>query len=448
MAHTQTQWNVVSDYTASFVSPTTYLLKPDIRKQIFDVYEEDQLYDFLIHSGKSAVTGDRTFRWFEHDYITHIHTVESKSGSAGAGNAVTVVLEEADHLQSGTLSQIKKKDLVLVYTAASGVIKGYVTAKSTSSADAHTVTIKPLDATIDLVTATAAADTIGIFSSGASDGAGMTEATSRLPVDFFNYVQIIDTQKKTDGQESARESFVEVDGKPYYYNQLVVDGDLEQRMKINNAFIFGHRGTQVDPDTSKTAYLTGGLDYWASTEGYTEPYSSNFALSDLLNVCKNLDKERAKDKHLFIVGNSLDADLDDFVKGRLDNTAIDWSSMGVGSAASRMIDFGVDGFRYNNFTFMKKKANIFTYGGLTNTALSPWPFTGYTIPWGKVMGADNKERDTIRMRYMQNDRGSRFQRFWVRDEKITNSDQIEFNHKGEVGLELVGARQINKIYRA
>jgi hypothetical protein len=136
------------------------------------------------------------------------------------------------------------------------------------------------------------------------------------------------------------------------------------------------------------------------------------------------------------------------VKGRLDNTAIDWSSMGVGSAASRMIDFGVDGFRYNNFTFMKKKMDIFTYGGITNTALSPYPFMGFTVPWDKVRGGDGKELDTIRMRYMQNDRGSRYQRFWVRDEKITNNDQIEFNHKGEVGLELVFARQINKIYKA
>lgn len=447
MAHTQTQWDVVSDYTAGFVSPTSYLLKPDVRNQIFDGYREDMLYDFLIHSGKSAVTGDRTFRWLEHDFIYHVHTVESKSGSAGAGNSVTVVLEEADHLQSGTLSQIKIKDEVIVFTAASGAIKGYVTAKVTSSADAHTVTISPLDATIDLVTATAAADTIGIFSSAASDGAGMTDATSRLPVEFYNYVQIIDTAKKTDGQESARQSWVEIEGKPYYYNQLVVDGDLEQRLKMNSVFIFGHRTTKTDPVTSKTAYFTGGLEFWADTEGYSEPYSSNFAIGDLQNVCKNLDKERATGKQLFLVGNTLDFDVDDFVKGRLDNTAIDWSSMGVGSAASRMIDFGVDGFRYNNFTFMKKKMDIFTYAGL-NSAASPYPTMGFTIPWDRVRGADGKERDTIRMRYMQNDRGSRYNRFWVRDEKITNSDQIEFNHKGEVGLELQFARQINKIYKS
>lgn len=447
---TGTQWDVVSDYTSSFVSPLTYLLKPEVRNKIFDAYREDTLFDLLIHSGRSKVTGNTTFRHFEHDSLFHIHTVESKSGTSGAGNAVVITLEEADHLQTGTLSQIKKKDLVIVYTAASGAIKGYVTDKSTSTADAHTVTIKPIDTSVDLVTATAAADKIGIFSSGASDGAGMTDATSRLPVEFSNYVQIIDTAKKIDGSESANVSFVQVDGKPYYYSQMVVDGDLEQRMKIEGTFIFGHKGSLTDPVTSKTAYFTGGLEYWADTEGYLESYSSNFALADLQNVCKNLDLERAPEKQLLLVGNVLNYDIDDYVKGKLDNTAIDWSKMGVGNAAGRMIDFGVDGFRYANFTFMKKKFSPFNYIGATGgTTLSPYPTMGFTVPWERVVDPKTgDEVDSICYRYKQNDRGSRFMRFWERGEKITNTDQLEFNWKAEAGLQCALARHINKIKKA
>jgi hypothetical protein len=145
----------------------------------------------------------------------------------------------------------------------------------------------------------------------------------------------------------------------------------------------------------------------------------------------------------------LNYDIDDFVKGRLDNTAINWAAMGIGSAASRTVDFGIDGFRYGNFEFMKKKLAPFNYIGNTGgTSLSPYPTMGFTVPWDRITDAKGEEVDTICYRYKANDRGSRFMRFWERDEKITNTDQLEFNWKAEAGLQVALARHINKIYKA
>jgi len=442
-----TQWNVESAYNASFVSPTQFLLKRDIRKKIFEAYDERALYDFLIHSGKTMKTANTTFRWFEHDSYFHTHTIESKSGAAGAGNPATFTLEEVDHLQTGTLSEIKVKDVVLVYTQTT-VVRGYVTATNKTVADAHTVTVDPVDDTVDLVTLSAAADQIVVISSAASDGAVMTTATSRLPVDYFNYVQIIDTQKVSDGGEAANESEVEVDGKPYYYNQMVVDGDFEQRAKIENAFIWGVRNaTKVDPVENKPVYMTGGVEWYADNYGYAEPYSGAFALSDLQNVQRDLDLEKAPAKQLLIVGNELDMNIDDFVKGRLDNTAIDWSQMGVGSAAGRMIDFGVDGFRYGNYTWMKKKIQVFNALGLSGgIAASPYPKMGFSVSWDRVKTANGEDADTICLRYKQSDRENRFMQFWTRDKKVTNRDQFEFNHKSEAGLQCALSRHIVKIF--
>lgn len=442
-----TQWAVASDYTASFVAPANYINMPEVRNRIFDAYNEQMLYDFLIHSNKTVRSKNTTYRWMEHDSFFHTHTVESKSGSAGANNPVTVTLEEVDHLQSGTLSRPKKKDIVLVYTAT-GAFRGYVTSVDKSVADTHTVTIKPVDSSVDLVTATAAADKITIISSAASDGAGMTDPTSRLPVDFYNYVQIIDTQKKTDAGEAANQSWVEVDGKPYYYNQLVVDGDFEQRAKIENAFVFGQRGTQVDPETSKTAYLTGGMEWSQQQEGYDEAYSGSIALADIQNVCKNLDLEKAPSKQLMLAGNNANIDIDEFVKGRLDNTAIDWTKMGLGSAAGRIADFGIDGFVYDGFYFMKKKFNLFNALGLTGGfSASPYPNTVYTLPWDRIRGENGEEMDTVCLRYKASDRENRFMQFWTRDKKITNEDKFEFNYKSEVGLQIALARHINRLYK-
>lgn len=443
-----TQWSVASPYTGSFVAPSTYLLDVEVRSQIFDAYDERTLYDFLIHSGRTKVSKNTTFRHFEWDVISHIHTIESVGGSAGAGNTAEYTLEEVDHLASGTLSQLKKKDLVLVYTAT-GVKKGYVVDK-VSTTNAHVIHVKPIDTTLDLVTASAAADTIAVFSGASSDGAGMTDPTSRLPVDFYNYIQITDTQKKTDTSESANVANVVVDGKPYFYSQLVIDGDLEHRRKIEGAGIFGQRGSLADPvETSKTAYFTGGLEYWADNEGYAEPYSSAFGLADMKNVCKNLDLERASIKQLMLAGNNVNMDIDDLFKGQTDNTAINWAAMGIGNAASRVLDFGIDGFRYDNRIFMKKKFDVFNYLGMTATSASPYPNMAFTLPWDRVVNPSTQdEEDSICLRYKANDRGSLLNEFWERDQKLTNQYQYEFNWRSNFGFQFALARHINKIYKA
>ncbi len=443
-----TQWNVVSDYTGSFVAPSTYLLQPEIRAQIFDAYKENTIYDTLIHSGRTKVSKNTTFRHFEHDSYFHVHTIESFTGS-GAGVAIVVTLEEIDHLQTGTLSEPKVKDLVIVYTAT-GPVKGYITAVNKASASAHVITIDPINDATDLGTATANGNRIGIYSSAASDGAGMTDATSRLPVDFYNYVQIVDTKKQMDEGEAANESFVTVDGKKYYYHQLIVDGDFEQRMKIDNAFIFGERNaSHVDPVTGKTVYMTGGLEWWADNEGYAEPYSTTFGDGDLQNVARNLNLERAPKKQWLLVGNELNMNLESLMNTAVTNTAINWAAMGMGSAADRLLDFGIQGFTKYNYTFMKQSMDVFNYIGLSGGfSTSPYPYMGFSVSWDRFRDAKGDDTDTVCLRYKANDRGSRLNKFWERDHKITSNDQADFNWKGEVGIQIGLARHINKIYKA
>lgn len=448
-----TQWHVESGYDSAFVAPSSYLLKREIRNKIFQAYDERALYDFLIHSNKTLKSANTTFRWFEWDSYNHTHTVESVTGTSGAGNPAVYKLDNADHLDSGALvgnlSQIKVKDLVIVYTATSAV-KGYVIATNKAVLTDHTVTVDPLDDAVNLVALSAATNQIVVYSSAASDGAVMTASTARLPVPYYGYVQIIDTQKTTDGGEAANEAEVMVDGKPYFYNQLISDGDLEQRMKIENAFLFGVRNTKADPvETPKLSYMTAGLEWYADNQGYAEPYSGTFSLTDLQNVQRNLDLEKAPAKQLLLVGNELDLAIDDFMKGRLDNTAINWAEMGIGSVAGSTLDFGVDGFKYGNFTWIKKKFGALNAlgltGGITN---SNYPYMGFSVSWDRVRTADGQDADTIALRYKASDRENRFMQFWDRDKKQTNRDQFEFNHKSEVGLMCALSRHINKIYKA
>lgn len=440
---------VEANYNATYVAPST-INEPQIRRTIFPRYNERTLPNFLIHSGRKEKVGNTKFEWPEMDFLRSYVEVESKAGSAGAGNAVTVTVKDANHQDSGKLSPIKKKDQILIYTA-SGPIQAWVTAVDKSVDNTHTFTAKPIDDTVDLVTAVAANNFVTVLSNAKGDGTGQNTSMARKPLTFFNYTQIFSTQYLTNGSESANRSYFDIKGKPYYYLQGVEDAENDHMLSMEYAFILGQRGTKVDPDNSETVYFTGGMDYHIDTYGIDEPYTTTFGLTDLQNMAKALDAERASAEHLFLVGTNLNMDIDNFAKGVLDNTAIDYSKWGNGNANLRQIDLGFDAFRYGNFTFHKFKFDALNYKPVTGITNSPYPNTGYTIPMDKVKntsGSGPEYLDTISLVYKGNDKGDRFMQSWERNVKITNNDQLEFNHLSEAGLRFIGANSAIKVTKS
>lgn len=451
-----TQWNVGSSYTKTFVSPATLHDRPEVLETVFD-YDTTDLFSFMLYAQKLKVSGNVEYSHAEHDARNHMHTTSGAPTGTGAGVATVVTLTTGvgDHLATGTLSKPLVNDQGIAYTA-SGARRFIVTAVDKSVANAHTVTIKPTNASIDLGTESVTGTKLVFFSSAFGDGTSQPGPTSRLPVTQSNFIQTFKNQKKSDGRQAATETYWKdpKTGTMLYVNSLFSDGEKEIRDHMNYAFLFGEKSSALtDPtDSTKTLYTTGGLDWYAEQQGYTEGYTSGaLAIGDLENVIQNLKYEKAPSKQLILCGVTAGLDIDRVIKAYNDNTGIDFSQMGIGSAAGRTVDFGIDGFHHGNYTFMKKSLDGLNEQGISNAGTGSttvkWPKVAYILPWGSTTDAAGKPVERVAVRYMQNvQEGSRYMQAWTRSKKETNTDAHEFNHMAEAGFQVFMARQINKLY--
>lgn len=450
---------IQSSYTSAYISPETFLNARDIRREIFDKYNERNLLDMLWHSGYKMITDRTRFNWFEHDFLYSYFQIASSTGTPGAGNPVTItvkVITPAETEGPGswavaayTVSPGKKTDTVMV-----GDVRGWISATDKTTDGAHTYTISPVDVNDDIVTATVDDDYVALFSNAKADGTTQPESMVRKPILYYNTTQIFANNYTSYGSEAANKSEVVVKGKPYYYLQGVEDASLKHMLDMEFAFIMGKRSDSlVDASFNNEAVnTTGGLDWFIDTFGNNLTYTSgSFDYDDLETIEKSLSANRAARHVLQLNGIDVNIEIDDAVKGKLDaggSSAVDWSKFGDGDGAKRAIDWGIDGFRFSNRNYYKKEMEFLNYKPITGnpTLSASWPGYSYTIPLGTIknprpMGAYDEYFDTISIRYKANDRGARFIEHWVRDHKITNDDQIEFNYRSEAGLMFVGASQ-------
>jgi hypothetical protein len=451
------QWNVGSSYTKAYVSPAALHDRPEVLESIFD-YDTTDLFSFMMYAGKLKQSGNVEFFHAEHDARNHMHTTSGAPTGTGAGVATTVTLTTGtgDHLNTGTLSRPLVNDQGMAYTA-SGIRRFVVTAVNKSVANAHTATLKPTNATVDLGTETVTGTKIVFFSSAFGDGTGMPGATSRLPVTQSNYIQTFKKLKSSDGRQAATETWWKdpKTGTNLYLNSIFTDGETEIKLDMNYAFLFGEKSNALtDPnDSTKTLFTTGGVDWYAENAGYTESYNTGaMALSDIENVIQNLKFEKAPAKQIILAGVTAGLDIDRVMKALNDTGGgINYAEMGIGSVKDRTLDFGIDGFRHGNYTFMKKSLDGLNEQGIANGGTGAtnvkWPKTAYVLPWGDTVDANGKAIQRVSIRYMESTQeGSRYMKAWTRDKTITNSDVVEFNHQAEAGFQVFMARQINKLY--
>jgi len=445
-----TQWNVGSAYTKLFITPATYHDRPEIEPDIWD-YPKTDLFTFMLYAGKMKLSGNVEFVHAEHEARNHVHTQSGAASGTGAGVVTTLTLTTGtgDHLQTGTLSAPLVRQQGIAYTA-SGARRFIVTAVDKTTANAHTVSLDPTDSTVDLGTEATAGTKFVFFATGNGDGTITPDPSARLPVTQSNFIQTFKSKKQSDGRQAATETYWTdpKSGRNLHVNSLVADGEYEIRQQMDSAFLLGEKSSAVsDPtDTTKTIYLTGGLDWYANQQGYLEPYTAgSMSITDMEHVIVNLKYEKSPSKQLIMPGVVANLEIDRFMKAYNDNTGIDWSKMGIGNAANRMIDLGIDGFRHGGYTFMKKSLDALNEQGVTSGAsASKFPSTAYVLPWGSTTDANGKAQEYVSVRYMANTQeGSRYMQFYHRGKEQTGYDRHEFNHQAEAGFQVHMARQIN-----
>lgn len=440
--------SVENTLTGGYLAPNTFLNKRDIRKKIFKRYNEKNLFDFLFFTDRKKVTNTDVFRWAEFGYLYSTAKITSATGG-GAGTAAVITVTRPNTEPDYTLAQGKKGDLVMI-----NGVRGYIesVSKTNGASGTYVYTVKPQLSTGDFVPSGGVigdiADDLMIFYSNAhSDGSDQPESMTRLPDWFSNQVQIFKTRFIADGSVSANKAEVEVGGKPYFYLQGVEDAANKHNLDQEFAWLLGEMSDNLtDPVTGKPVLTTRGIEKFVEDFGNSLPYTTvDFA--KLKELEKLLSKEHAASTMMMLNGVNFNLDLMDLVKGKLDNSGIDYASFGKGMSKDRMVDFGFDGFRYNR-QYIMKECEALNYGPVTGTTGSPYPDMSFVIPLDRIKSPSGEVNDTICLRYKENDRQNRFVKHWTRDQTVTNIDQFEFNHQSENGLMMVGLNQFVKLYKS
>jgi hypothetical protein len=433
------------------LAPGDFLLEREIRSQIFDKYEEDTMFDYLMATKRYEISkGTGRIDWFEHDPLLRIATVESATGT-GAGAVVAVVLEEADHLfgasaTTGTRSPFQKNDVVIVHTSA-GPIHAQVNDVDTSSNGAHVIDLDPIDDADDLGDVIAAADKIQFVSRGAADGTGQPTSSFRVPVQYTNYMQIFKERFTVTGSESANKSTVQLDGKNFYYHQGVMDADLRLRLLIDYQLLLGKPGTKPDAtDASKTVRYTESIDSVIEDRGNEFVAASGDFISqtELAEITEIMRQEDNPVENLLFVGQAASNEWDDVFGGYVDQGGIVYNQWGGGSSDLRAIDLGFDSVRYGGFVFHKKNLKAFDYKGATaGLGYSKW---GFLLPLDAIPVSGGEK---LTLMTKANDMNGRIMRYHQKDQfEIDGVDAYNFDMLTEFGSRFACANQYWKIVGA
>jgi hypothetical protein len=382
----------------SYVSALDPLLDTrEINRLITDVYNEDELSDIYINTGKKMPTKQPVYYTFYDDPIIKSITVSSSTG--------TGTTQVTPALSAGTSGYVRQGDLVMF----TNNVVGIVTSVSTSSG-IDTPTIKSVSgANITL----GSSDTLSLFSRAVGENSatgtnlryGISKTSNKYQI-FREYSRITDVQ-------NAATIEVEFQGQPKY----IFKDHWEKRVKMKsdlNAAIWGSdmsvtSYSDTNPILVDTVTGDGGIagnGAIQTTRGvnkYVDLYGVALVNGDLTTYQKanlddlvaNLLAVRASKRQL--------ACLDTLAKTRIDTYFKALGSSGVNSVrlvvGGKELDLQVDQVKYGGFEFNYAVVPMFDHPVTLSSGTIPKNI--YYMPLdAKVKVEGGGSDDQIRLRYV------------------------------------------------
>lgn len=438
-----------SRYTKAYIQGEDLLLRRDIYKYIHNRYREGEgLADLLLQLGRKKKTANTLFNHWEHDYLINSVTIDSISvPSAGAGTAITIVIDAASHQEGGNNSPFLVNDLVMI-----GQMRGKVTAVDKSTPGAHEYTLTPIDNTEDWAVDANPVPGVGIivtwYGNAFADGTFGPDSSVRKPLLYQGYTQIHKTKFETHASVAADEAEVKVGGKYFYYRQGVEDALERHMLSLEYMTLLGQVAVGLQdttaPDGPGDVNTSYGLEKETEARGTLQPYAA-WAYAEFETVTKTLDTERAPLEYMGLFGTHAHLDNENVLHGRNLDTGIQYALFGKGNAKKAAVDFGFLSFAMGGRTIHIKKWDALNYKPITGFNGSPYKEQSYWIPNDKFRNPKGKgTTDSICLRYKENDIENRFMKEYRRGPEITDKDAYEWSHRSEVGLQLAMVNQYIK----
>ena len=306
-------------------------------------------------------TDNHQFYHYEKRQLHQSFAIATQVAAGAPGAAITVQVGSADYYESGNRSPIRAGEVMLL---ASSNIQVQIVSVNTSTPNAHTATIKPLDASVIIASAGTAnafvlATDVFLFRGAVNVGEGSTRLNGISPVwdRITNYV----TEHRDDftisdiASMEKQEIKVGKNGQPYYRDIAIDEVNKrymnDQFWKIMEGVTVTNTGLNANIGNGATNGTKGVIPY-VQAGGSTVQYNAGSPnISDWQALARQLKYYGgATDYHMLMDQLSKDA-FDTFLFTTFKQTydMVNWAH--VGGSKEAAVAYGFDTFRINDITW-------------------------------------------------------------------------------------------------
>jgi hypothetical protein len=441
---TQGQWRdgFIPSITSGELLRSDGLFLNKIAKQV----NEQDFLTFLESQAAWKTTDDTYGRWHEEGYLSASTGVQATSGGATVGAPFTITLPSAAHQASGTRSPFGAGDVIKIDN-----FYALVQSKNTTTPSAHVLTCIPTSTmTVAANTVVTTAKTVVKVSKFHAEGTGYTDGMLNLPVKYEEQTGIVKSKIELTG--TAASNRLKITDPSTGKDAALYKGDydcfLQHKLDVNFAALIGPGGTATDA-SGNTVRLVKGAVTQSQERGTDYLYSGSFSKNDLENFTRILIKQRAGSEQLLQVGHEAHIMMEQFVDDAMKNGArIYLDKASAAAKGNRMVDFGFDGFKLNDFVFFKQSFNAFNHPQITYAAGQPYPYYIWTTPHKMAKDPVTGESGySIQLIYKTVDGPKgvsfdrKFQGFRGGDGVDTENDVINYRYLTEFGVAVLLANQ-------
>lgn len=398
----------------------------------------EQTFLTFLEAQKAWKTVDDTVgRWHEEGYLSASTGIQAVGGGAAPGATFTITLPAAAHQSSGTRSPFGANDLLKVDD-----FWFYVQSKNTTTPSAHVLTCIPTSTmTVAANTVVTTAKTVIKVSKFHAEGTRYTDGMLNLPVKFEEQTAIVKSKIEYTG--TAATNMKKIQDPSTGTTMPLFEGDykcfLQHQLDVNFAALLGPGGTATDGD-GNTVRLVKGAVTQTQERGTNYSYAGSISKVDFENFTRILTKQMASKEQVLNIGHEAHIGMEAWVDSAMKDGArlyLDNAS----STGSKMVDFGFDGFKLNDFMFYKQSYNSFNNPQITYAAGQPYPNYIWITPHSMVKDVVTGESSyAINLLYKagKGPKGvsldRKFQGFIGGDGRDTDLDVINYRYLTEFGV--------------
>lgn len=442
-------------------------LKPDVDPQLYKVFGKQKLNFFggmLEYFGAEAPTSQLEYRWYE-EARKYPKIRATNAGAGAAGASVTFTLAANASVSYGNASPydtsvtpnqtaipVRENDIIEIKpatgtTASSGnYIQAFVTSVNKS---AGTFAATPLN-DADSIPSISTADEIIIIGNASGEFSTTPDAMQDEYDKYTSNLQII--RETWESSNTAQHLMEWVDREKGLYMLKGEDAGTVRAMNkrdltlllqepLSNTALANSAFPVTNPGTT-----TRGLVYEFIDRGNVKNYNavSGLTLSDLEDHVVVLQKAKAGNDHIMMVGPDLDLQLDRELRDVLKNGAIQYGSFS--GDQDKTVDLGFTSFKIGSTMFHKRCLESFVDLQTTGASGYGYSYEGFHFPTknATIQGEDRMpERvPTIRMRYLASNGKSRAFETYLHnglEQGDTGKDFLQVRYIMQVGFQLIGA---------